>query len=498
MASSSPRSSEVRRVATRLALAWMVGAVPLAQALEPKEPVLVSRNYATQGASWGLCITPYFSANARHLTFGCLADDLVPGDDNERNDVFVLDRHSGVIERVSVDNDGQEARYASAAGIPSDDGREVLFNSSGRLHPDVLPFVFGSEVTMGRGNVFLRRRDQGATDLVSRDVAGASMAHFRNAALYGGHHARSEALFRASQDLLVPGSIDPHTSHLFIRNWRTGDLELVTAGSHGGYADSGSSYGVVSPDGGYVVFESWATDIDDNPQGFSNLFLRDRQTGTSHRLTYPWHGGEFSTAPSFNYRPSVSRNARHVAFASSSTEFRPDPTHPYLQVYVLDRDADALELVSQSTTGEPGDSFSGAPSISADGRYIAFYSRATNLPGGGPTPAIYVVDRHTGEWANVTAPLGGQLRINTPYLDLAQDGSALAFDWWASNPELPPDQIGRQLIYTVELGTAPLRAQAQPVPAMRPWAFAVLMASLLIVFAGMRRQRCTEHGEGHV
>ncbi len=483
MASSSPRSSEVRRVATRLALAWMVGAVPLAQALEPKEPVLVSRNYATQGASWGLCIAPRFSANARHLTFGCLADDLVPGDDNERDDTFVLDRHSGVIERVSVDNDGQEARYASAAGIPSDDGREVVFPSNGPLHPDVLPFV-ANQQTLGRANVFLRRRDAGATDLVSRDLAGGGL--FRSTQLFGGDHSRDEALIASFQDLFDSGNTDLHPKHLYIRNWRTGELELISAGSHGGYANAGMSYGVLSPDGGYVVFGSWASDIDGETQGFTNLFLRNRQTGTSHRLTYPWHGGEFSSSTSLNYVPSVSRNARHVAFASSSTEFRPDPAHPFLQVYVLDRDADALELVSQSTTGEPGDSFSGAPSISADGRYIAFYSRASNLPGGGPTPAIYVVDRHTGEWANVTAPLGGQLRINTPYLDLAQDGSALAFDWWASNPELPPDQIGRQLIYTVELGTAVARAPAQPVPSLRSWSLVLLVGMVLLIVARVR------------
>lgn len=486
MASNSPHSPEARRVAW-LMLAWMVGAVPLAQALEPEQPVLVSRNYLTQGASWGLCFSPRFSANARHLTFGCLADDLVPGDDNERNDVFVLDRSSGVTERVSVDNNGQEVRYDGAIGIPSDEGREVLFQASGPLHPDVLPFV-ANQQTLGRSNVFLRRRDAGATDLVSRDLAGGGLFH--STRLLDGNHERREALMQNAQDLLDPGNTNIHAYHLYLRNWDSGDLELVSAGSHGGYANAGSFLGMLSPEGDHVVFDSSATDIDGNPQGYRNLFLRDRLAGTSQRLTYPWHGGEFSSAPSFNSTPSVSRNAQHVAFASSTTDFRPDPTHPYVQVHVLDRDTGELELVSQSATGEPGNSLSSNPSISADGRYVAFYSRATNLPGGGPTPAIYVVDRHTGEWANVTAPLGGQLRINAPYLDLAQDGSALAFDWWASNPGLPPDQIGRQLIYTVELGTVAPRAPAQPVPTLRPWALALLIGSLLAVVARARRCRC--------
>ena len=105
--------------------------------------------------------------------------------------------------------------------------------------------------------------------------------------------------------------------------------------------------------------------------------------------------------------PAVSGNGRHVLFVSSAPDLLSGlDTHGVSQIYLYDRETGALELVSVSSAGRPGDGISRSPSITPDGRYVAFYSSATNLdwrvsalsfPG-----AAYVRDRLTGETAMVS------------------------------------------------------------------------------------------------
>ncbi len=471
---------------TRLALAGVLAA-PAAFALAPQSPELVSRNFFDGGAAFGVCSTqPRFGPNPRHLVFGCGSDDLVPGDDNERNDVFLLDRQTGQIERVSVDGNGEEMRYHSTHGFVSLDGTTVVFESNAPLHPDVT--LTPPQSFLGKPNAFVRDRLTGDVELASRDIAGGAM--FQSSLLDAALPDRDEVMFRTFGRVFEPGDWTQTSHNLYIRNWVTGFVELVSVADDGGLADGSSSQASFSGTGRYVVFHSTAGNIADGVLGVPNLFLRDRQAGTTTRLTYPWHGGEFEVSPGYTYDPTspgISADGRHVVFAASGQEFVENYESIYVQVYWLDRQSGEVEPLSRALDGGPSNGSNQRVSISADARYVAFFSRATNLPAPGPTPAIYVLDRLTGELVNVTAPLGGLPDLTSILLDLAHDGSAITFIWRATNPTLPPDWQGRLLVYTVALRGAPPPPPV-PVPAASPRGLGWLVL-LMLLAAGYRLRR---------
>ncbi|MEW6153908.1 MAG: GDSL-type esterase/lipase family protein [Actinomycetota bacterium] len=164
--------------------------------------------------------------------------------------------------------------------------------------------------------------------------------------------------------------------------WRkdrlTGDLVLVSQSS-GGVAANGQSYSVsLSPDGRYAAFASTATNlVSGDSNGVPDVFLRDIATGVTARVSIRADG----TQPNgTSFQPAVSADGRYVAFHSDATNLVSGLTTSGLQVYVKDMVTGSLTLASKSpTTGEPGSGDSSDVSISGDGTLLAFTSSATNL-----------------------------------------------------------------------------------------------------------------------
>lgn len=123
--------------------------------------------------------------------------------------------------------------------------------------------------------------------------------------------------------------------------------------------------------------------------------------------------------------------------------------------------------------------------MSEDGRYIAFYSQATNLPAG--RRAIYVIDRQTSEWLTATRDLGGHLG-GSPYLDLASDGSVIAFTW-RSDDASQPDLYDRLLVYTVDLGIEPAGTGTSPRPVSAGSRIAWLLLALGLLLTAWQAGR---------
>jgi len=456
-----------------------------------EQPVLSVPAYGG-GTPFGPCASPILSSNARYMTFLCRSDDIVVGDDNERSDVFILDHFSGEISRVSVDSQNQDHRFDSGPGFSSDDGRYVMFDSNARLDP-VLPWDYYDN---GIGNVFLRDRDSGSTVLVGLDkmgrprVAGTSLA----AVSFGRH----EVLF-ASTDNLV-GDFDlngPFGYDLYLRDWRGGGLEIISGPQNGVQGNCSSGvFGAMSEDGRYIVFTSCASNLtDDNPDQVSNLFMYDRWLGTKRRLTWPWHGGEF-TYPGPDFSVALGARTlvagRYLTFSSFGTEFvegvDPDSIHP--NVYLLDAQTGAIELISRSWDGSPAALGGQRIVMSENGRYLAFASRSpTILSDPGVTPAIYLRDRWTGETVNISAPLGPMHPNHAPELDLSGDGSMLAFSWRHADTAGTP-LAGRTLIYTVSISGTPIKLPAPEAVPSTSWGSRLGTATLLILMGAGWLSRC--------
>lgn len=152
---------------------------------------------------------------------------------------------------------------------------------------------------------------------------------------------------------------------------------LVSASSSGGTPNGPSAYPAVSANGRYVAFHSAATDLVKNDTNNSlDVFRRDLKTGKTLRVSVSSSGGN---ANSSSQDASISSNGGSVAFDSYATDLVAGivDDNGLADVFVREITQHTTVLASVSTTGGVGNSGSAAPSISSDGRYVAFESDAS-------------------------------------------------------------------------------------------------------------------------
>lgn len=219
--------------------------------------------------------------------------------------------------------------------------------------------------------------------------------------------------FFSLADNLVPNDTN-RICDVFVRDLKSGTTDLVSQNSLGqpaqgapGVTDSSDSS--ISADGRFVAFTSNAPNLtpgDTNP-GW-DVFVRDRHDGTTERIcvslaeaqgTLP--GGACGVPLDASGFPSISDDGRYVAFKAKTLGSR-------LHVFVHDRRTSTTRLVSAATDGSPGNGHSRFPSISPDGRFVAFDSQATNLTPDhtGSLREVYLHDLKTGQTEMVSVPAG--------------------------------------------------------------------------------------------
>jgi Tol biopolymer transport system component len=180
------------------------------------------------------------------------------------------------------------------------------------------------------------------------------------------------------------------------------DVELVSrAGGPTGAKGNDESFApALSADGRFVAFESDASNL---VPGDSNLdydvFVRDVETSTI-TLVSRAAGVTGANGDSYSYDPAVSADGRFVAFTSEASNLHPDDSDTLLDVFVRDLQANTTTLVSRAAgaAGAKGNDDSLYPAVSADGRFVAFHSGATDLVPGDTNAAndVFVHDRRSG------------------------------------------------------------------------------------------------------
>jgi Tol biopolymer transport system component len=194
---------------------------------------------------------------------------------------------------------------------------------------------------------------------------------------------------------LVPGDTNG-VGDIFVRDLQTGAIERVSIASDGTEANGDCGYSAISADGRFVAFESTASNLVPDDGGVLwEIFLRDRALGTTERIAVSLSGGDGSH---FSYFPAISADGRYVAFASAANNLVVDDTNGRWDVFVRDRQTGTTERVSVSNSGDEVYGGSTHPSISADGRYVAFDSIASGLVPGDVNAAqdVFVRDRQDG------------------------------------------------------------------------------------------------------
>lgn len=185
------------------------------------------------------------------------------------------------------------------------------------------------------------------------------------------------------------------------------DIERVSVNSSEIEGDSYSRNQSISADGRYVAFTSYSTNlVSGDTNGVEDVFVRDRQTGETTRVSVSDVGAEGDDA---SWYPSISADGRYVAFVSYATNLISGDTNGKSDVFVHDRQTGETARVSVSDVGAEGNDASWYPSISMDGRYVAFASYASDLVAGDSNGGedIFVHDRQTGITTRVSVDSAG-------------------------------------------------------------------------------------------
>ncbi len=333
------------------------------------------------------------SADGRWVAFQSIATNLAPLDTNGQIDVFVHDRQTGTTRRVSVTSRGEQVRVGGGAPSISADGRYVAFMSP---TPE-----FAAGDLNGTWDVFVHDLQQGLTTVASVDGGGTLGDGPSTSPAISGD-GRLVAFFSAASNL-TPNDTNAAVD-LFVHD-RDADgdgvfdeagavattrVSVDSAGNQGN-ADTGvlgsDEDRYLSRDGRLVVFSSGASNLaPGDTNGVSDVFLHDRQTGVTTRLSVTGTGAQ-GNGPSFS--PQFSSEGRFVTFGSLASNLVSGDTNAAADVFLYDRQAGTLTRPSVSSMGSQGNGHSAQgdagfepPSVSASGRFIAFASAASNLVSG--------------------------------------------------------------------------------------------------------------------
>ncbi len=273
---------------------------------------------------------------------------------------------------------------------------------------------------------------------------------------------------------------------IFVKDLQTGAIVRASTNASGGQSTLGSSFSPsITADGRFVLFQSTASDLVAGDTGNSDVFVKDLQTGAISRLsndsTATWFGARFSADGRYvmftsaagnlvsgdsngvedsfilnlqtgaitrestdasglqgnaaSYGPSISADGRNVTFASDASNLVADDTNGVVDIFVKDRETGDIVRVSTDSSGGQADGSSSSHSMSADGRYVAFASTATNLVPGdfNGTSDIFVKDLETGELTRVsTNALGWQAYGDSLNPSISADGRYVTFESWSA------------------------------------------------------------------
>ena len=230
--------------------------------------------------------------------------------------------------------------------------------------------------------------------------------------------------FQSSSSNLVAGDTNGQTN-VFVVDRSTGATELVSKGLLDAPANNASAFPAISADGRFVAYWSEASNlVPEDTNGYPDIFLFDRQSGTTIRVDVG-PGGE-QTFDVVSFPPSVSADGRFVAFASAAPNLVSHDTNRNEDVFVFDRDTGALERVSVRSSGKQawGGLGSFHPSLSASGRFVAFHSFARNLVPDDTNEAgdVFVHDRKTGETTRISVGPRGEGNASSLNPSTSKDG----------------------------------------------------------------------------
>ncbi|MHB8994363.1 MAG: FlgD immunoglobulin-like domain containing protein [Armatimonadota bacterium] len=306
---------------------------------------------------------PCLSADGRYLAFVSRAGNLVTGDTNYMQDVFVRDTVAGTTRRVSVSSSGAQADAPCYDPAISADGRYVAFMSGASN-------LIADDQNIWN-DVYLHDCVSGDTVLVSKsslDQQSNDESYSPSLSANGRYVA-----FVSMGDNLVVGDRNNNTD-VFVRDMSLGQTFVVSVSSAELQGNDWSFGPSISGDGRYIAFTSYATNlVAGDTNGFLDVFVRDRTGGTTTRASVSSNGTQSNHASRGAFIASA---GRYVAFESTASNLVSADLNSASDAFVRDLTGGTTTRVSLSSTGQEAHFGSGKPVLSSDGRYVAFASES--------------------------------------------------------------------------------------------------------------------------
>lgn len=323
------------------------------------------------------------SADGRMVLFRSNANNLVSGDNNGVEDVFLHDRMTGITTLVSrsAANLGSSANATSYSSDLSNDGRYVLYHSNAT---DLVP---GLVDTNGSFDVFLYDHVVGSSRVVTHNATNPAFTALGGGSPHSLSGDGSRVLFLSQASDLVAGVEDFNfTQDVFVFDVATGENRLVSrSASHPAAAVDGDSWPIgFSPDGRWVLYESDATDLVAGQQDSNNTsdaFVHDLDSDTTTLISHT-PASPVTTGNGYSIPTAISADGRRVLFRGSATDLVPGFAYR-----VLGAESFAFEFgsgvrllsYSRASAGAVANGNTAAIGLSHDGRHALFYSAAADL-----------------------------------------------------------------------------------------------------------------------
>jgi len=316
-----------------------------------------------------MSFNPSISADGRFVAFISAARNFVPVDRSVGwlCRVYVHDRQTGQNTLVSVTAEGADLNVIRVRPSISADGRFVAFRAG--------EYFFVSDLT------------ERTLTCVSGDPDGGGQC---GPVISGNGQF---VAFCSRSSILVEGD-NNGCDDIFVYDRDTGQTTRVSVASDGTQANGASlGFPSISADGRYVTFQSDATNLvpgDDN--GLTDIFVHDRQTGETTRVSVGANGEQGNGGA---LTPNISADGRWLTFNSSATNLVPGDTNGFTDVFVRDLQTGETTRVNVSDDGSEANDRALRPSISGDGRCVGFVSAASNLVFGDTNAVddVFVHDR---------------------------------------------------------------------------------------------------------
>jgi WD40 repeat protein len=282
----------------------------------------------------GRSFFPHISADGRYVMFDSEATNLVSGDTNGYQDVFVRDLVNNTTTRISVSSAGQQANRESLSKDISADGRYLLFSSPATN-------LAGVDANYYAWDVYVRDQQAGSTVRVSVSSSGVqgNLDSYASSISADGRHVALASLATN----LVDGDNNGYRD-VFVYDFQTAATTRLSVSANGVEGNQNSYGGSISADGRYVTFASQASNlVEGDANNLEDVIVYDRQIGKASLVSLDSNGLQATGGSDEN---SISADGHYLVFASIASNLVPGDTNMMKDLFLHE-----MDLTPPTTTG---------------------------------------------------------------------------------------------------------------------------------------------------